>query len=124
MRSCPVPRLATVDNLDQHCIGDITPDYTGLLALADDAPALLADINLVLGLPTNWPRPRFPRWRWPCKNMPFGNDARRRNRVHAALVMVLAAGDDLTTALATITLAIGGFPAVIAWRTNSSWWPA
>jgi hypothetical protein len=29
-------------------IGDITPDYASLLPLTDDAPALVAEINLVL----------------------------------------------------------------------------
>jgi len=71
-------------------LGDITPDYTGLLALADDALALLADINLVLAA-NQLSAATVSALEAAVQSMPSGTDARRRNRVHAALVLVLAA---------------------------------
>ena len=71
-------------------IGDITPDYTSLIVMADDAGALLAEINLVLaanqlGMATSAALSAA------VQTMPGGTDANRRNRINAALLLVLAA---------------------------------
>lgn len=70
-------------------VGDITPDYTALLALADDAQALLGEINLLLA--ANQLKPAsVAAMVGALQTMPFGSEALRRNRIHAALMMVLA----------------------------------
>ncbi len=71
-------------------VGDITPDYSGLLVLADNAPALVSEINLVLaanqlGVTTTTALASA------VQSMPAGTDASRRNRINAALLLVLAA---------------------------------
>lgn len=72
-------------------LGDITPDYSSLLPLADDAPALLAEINLVLAANQLAPA-TVAAMAGAVQTMPGGSsDANRRRRIHAALVMVLAA---------------------------------
>jgi hypothetical protein len=71
-------------------IGDLAADYTGLLALADDAQSLLDELNLVLAAgqigATN-----LLTIKTALDGMASGTDAARRNRVQAALVLVLAA---------------------------------
>ena len=71
-------------------VGDITPDYGALIAIADDARALIDEINLVLaanqlGAATTIALVAA------LQTMPGGTDATRRNRINAALVLVLAA---------------------------------
>jgi uncharacterized protein (DUF1800 family) len=75
-------------------VGDVVADYSALLAIADDAAALLAEINLVLaagrlGAATLTALVNA------VQTMASGTDATRRNRVYAALVLVLAAPEFL-----------------------------
>ena len=75
-------------------VGDVVADYSALLAIADDASALLAELNLVLaagrlGSATLGPLVTA------VQSMTGGTDAARRNRVYAALVLVLAAPEFL-----------------------------
>jgi uncharacterized protein (DUF1800 family) len=75
-------------------VGDVVADYSTLLALADDAGALLDEINLVLaagrlGTATLAPLASA------VQSMPAGSDTARRNRIGAALVLVLAAPEFL-----------------------------
>ena len=71
-------------------IGDITPDYTSLLALADDASALLAEINLVLAA-NQLGAATTAALASAVQTMPGGTAASQRNRINAALLLVLAA---------------------------------
>ena len=71
-------------------VGDLTPDYTGLLALADNASALLAEINLVLAA-NQLSAATSAALASAVQTMPAGTDTARRNRVNAALLLVLAA---------------------------------
>jgi hypothetical protein len=71
-------------------VGDLTPDYTSLLALADDASALIAEINLVLAA-NQLGAATTAALTTAVTTMPGGTDALRRNRINAALVLVLAA---------------------------------
>ncbi|HEY8977187.1 MAG TPA: DUF1800 family protein, partial [Burkholderiaceae bacterium] len=74
----------------QGSIADLTPDYTSLLALADDAGALLAEINLVLAA-DQVSAATIAMLAAAVSTMPTGTDTTRRARVNAALVLVLAA---------------------------------
>ena len=71
-------------------IGDITPDYSTLTPLADDAAALLAELNLVLAA-NQLSGATVAALVAAVQTMPSGTDATRRNRINAALVLVLAA---------------------------------
>jgi len=71
-------------------IGDITPDYSTLTPLADDAGALLAELNLVLAA-NQISATTLAALVTAVQTMPSGTDATRRNRINAALVLVLAA---------------------------------
>ena len=71
-------------------IGDLTPDYSGLLALADDATALLTEINLVLAA-KQLSAATLSSLAVAVATLASGTDALRRNRINAALVLVLAA---------------------------------
>ena len=71
-------------------VADITPDYTSLLALADGARALIDEINLVLAA-NQLGATTAATLTAAVQTMPAGTDALRRNRIHAALVLVLAA---------------------------------
>ena len=75
-------------------VADITPDYTSLLALADDARALIDEINLVLAA-NQLGATTAATLTAAVQTMPAGTDALRRNRIHAALVLVLAAPEFL-----------------------------
>ena len=74
--------------------GDVLADYTGLLALADNAQALIDELNLVLAAgqigATNLATIKAA-----LDSMASGTDTARRNRVQAALVLVLAAPEFL-----------------------------
>lgn len=74
----------------QGSIADLTPDYSSLLALADDAAALLAEINLVLAA-DQVSAATIATLAAAVATMPTGTDATRGARVNAALVLVLAA---------------------------------
>jgi uncharacterized protein (DUF1800 family) len=70
-------------------IGDVQPNYTPWLPLADNGAALLAEINTLLaagqlGVATQTLILNA------INGMPTGTDARRLNRIRAALVLVLA----------------------------------
>jgi Protein of unknown function (DUF1800) len=75
-------------------IGDVLPDYAGLLALADDAQALLDELNLVLAAGQVGATSLLT-IKTALDGMAAGTDAARRNRVQAALVLVLAAPEFL-----------------------------
>ena len=67
---------------------------TRLLAIADDANALLAEINLVLGAGRIGSATLAP-LATAVQSMASGTDPTRRNRIYAALVLVLAAPEFL-----------------------------
>ena len=71
-------------------IADLTPDYTALLALADDANALFAELNLVLAA-NQIGAATLSTLATAVNTMASGSDTTRRARVNAALVLVLAA---------------------------------
>ena len=71
-------------------IADLTPDYTALLALADDANALFAELNLVLAA-DQIGAATLSTLATAVGTMASGTDTTRRARVNAALVLVLAA---------------------------------
>jgi uncharacterized protein (DUF1800 family) len=71
-------------------VGDVLADYSSLLTLADDANALLAEINLVLAAGRLSAATLSP-LASALGTMASGSDAARRNRIGAALVLVLAA---------------------------------
>ena len=71
-------------------VGDLTPDYASLLALADDASALIAEINLVLAA-NQLSAATALSLTTAVQSLPAGTDALRRTRINAALVLVLAA---------------------------------
>ena len=71
-------------------VGDVVADYSSLLALADDATALVAEINVVLaagqiGAAT------AAAIAGAVATMPAGTDPLRRNRIYATLTLVVAA---------------------------------
>ena len=72
-------------------IGDLTPDYSSLLPLADDAAALLAEINLVLAAGALPADTTLQDLTTAVQTMAKGDDTARRNRINAALLLVLAA---------------------------------
>ena len=71
-------------------LGDLTPDYASLLALADDASALVAEVNLVLAA-NQLSAATAATLAAAVQTLPAGSDALRRTRISAALVLVLAA---------------------------------
>ena len=71
-------------------VGDITPDYTSLVALADDAKALVDEINLVLAA-NQLSATTCTTLAAALQTMAAGTDTARRARINAALVLVLAA---------------------------------
>ena len=71
-------------------VADITPDYSSLLALADDAKAVLDEINLVL-CANQLGAATLATLTAAVQTLPAGTDALRRNRINASLVLALAA---------------------------------
>lgn len=71
-------------------IGDVRADYTRLLALAPDARALLEEINLVLAA-GQVPPATLASLQAALDTINAGTETGRRNRVQAALLLVLAA---------------------------------
>jgi uncharacterized protein (DUF1800 family) len=70
-------------------IGDIKADYTSLLPLADNVPALVDEINLVLAA-GQLGADTVTLIRNAVTSMATGTDAARANRVYAALTLVMA----------------------------------
>ena len=71
-------------------MGDVKGDYSALMPLADSTQALLDEVNLLLAagqLSTT----TVALIKGGIDTMPAGTDAARLNRIHAALVMVMAA---------------------------------
>ena len=71
-------------------IADLTPDYGSLTAIADDANALLAELNLVLAA-NQLSAATITTLATAVATMASGTDTTRRARINAALVLVLAA---------------------------------
>ena len=71
-------------------IGDVRADYASLLPLADDAQALIDEINLVLAA-GQLGSDSIALLRNAIAAMPAGTDAARNNRIYAALTLTLAA---------------------------------
>jgi uncharacterized protein (DUF1800 family) len=71
-------------------VGDVVADYGSLLPLADDAGALLAEISVVLAA-NRVGAATLASLVAAVQTMPSGSDPARRNRIYAALVLVLAA---------------------------------
>ena len=71
-------------------LGDMKPDYSSLLPLADDASALLGEINLVIAAGQISATTLGP-LAAAVMSMLSGTDAARNNRIGAALTLVLAA---------------------------------
>lgn len=69
--------------------GEVKPDYSNLMPLADNAGALLDEINLMLAAGQLSPG-TIALIRSGIDEMPGGSDARRLNRIHVALVMIMA----------------------------------
>lgn len=70
-------------------VSDLRADYAPLLAIADDAGALLDELNLVLAA-GEISAATLSTLKSALDTLSAGNDAGRRNRVHAALTLVLA----------------------------------
>ncbi len=75
-------------------LGDVKADYSTVLALADDAAALLAELNTVLAA-GQIGAASVAAIQAAVASMPSGTDATRANRLYAALLMVLAAPEYL-----------------------------
>ncbi|HVY08141.1 MAG TPA: DUF1800 domain-containing protein [Burkholderiales bacterium] len=71
-------------------VADLTPDYSTLLPVADDANALVAEINLVLAA-NQLSASTTAALATALQSIPGGTDPNRLKRIHAALVLVLAA---------------------------------
>ncbi len=71
-------------------VGDLTPDYGSLISIADDATALINEINLVLAADQLSPATTTS-LATAVATLPGGTDALRRSRINAALVLVSAA---------------------------------
>jgi hypothetical protein len=73
---------------------DLIPDYSSLLPLAENAPALLKEINIVLAA-GQISDETLNNIATAVNTMPTGTDARKNNRIYAALTLVLAAPEFL-----------------------------
>jgi uncharacterized protein (DUF1800 family) len=71
-------------------VGDLAADYASLLALADDAVALVAEINLVLAA-NQLGAATATTIATAVQTMPGGSDALRLRRIYASLTLVVAA---------------------------------
>jgi uncharacterized protein (DUF1800 family) len=79
-----------MQNAVSRGIGDVKADYSTLTPLADNPQALLDELNLVLAA-GQLSTATVALMRGALATMPSTTDAARLNRVHAALVLVLAA---------------------------------
>ena len=75
-------------------VGDVKADYTALIALADNAPALLDEISLVLTA-NQLSAATLAAINSAVGGMPAGTSTARNNRIYAALVLVLASPEFL-----------------------------
>ncbi|MFO1220007.1 MAG: DUF1800 domain-containing protein [Burkholderiaceae bacterium] len=75
-------------------LGDVKADYSALMPLADNAAALLAELNTVLAAGQITPA-SIATMKGALDAMPSGSDATRSNRIYAALTLVLAAPEYL-----------------------------
>jgi hypothetical protein len=75
-------------------MGDVVADYSSLLPLADDAQSLLDELNLVLAA-NQISAANIGAIKTAIDSMASGTDSARRNRIQAALVLVLAAPEFL-----------------------------
>lgn len=75
-------------------LGDVRADYSGLMPLADDAVALLAELNLVLAA-GQISDATLAALQAALASMPAGTDSARSSRIYAATTMVLAAPEYL-----------------------------
>jgi uncharacterized protein (DUF1800 family) len=75
-------------------VGDLRADYTQLLNLAPEAQALLAQLNLVLAA-QQVSAATLATLTAALDTIPATTDAGRRNRVHAAVLLVLASPEYL-----------------------------
>lgn len=75
-------------------IGDVVADYAPLLALVNDSRALLAELNLVLAA-GRIPQATLTTLQAALDTIQLRTDAARRNRVLAALLLVLAAPETI-----------------------------
>ena len=73
---------------------DLTPDYSALTPLADDARALLDELNLVLA-GGQLQAATLADLQAAIATMPSGTAVARANRIHAALLLVMAAPEYL-----------------------------
>ena len=71
-------------------VGDVRADYATLLPLADNAKALLDEINLLLAA-GQLSAATLANFTQALATLPSGNDTARNNRIYAALTLVLAA---------------------------------
>jgi len=78
-----------MQNAISRGVGDVKADYTTLLPMADNVPALVDEINLVLAAGQLGPD-SVTLIRNAVAAMPTGTDAARANRVYAALTLVIA----------------------------------
>ena len=73
-------------------VGDLAADYTSLLALADDAVALVAEINLVLAA-NQLSAATAATISGALATMASGSDPNRQKRIYAGLTLAIAAPD-------------------------------
>jgi uncharacterized protein (DUF1800 family) len=71
-------------------VGDLLADYSNLLSLADNASALVNELNLLLAA-EQISSTNLSTIKNAIASMPSGNDANRYQRIYAALTLVLAA---------------------------------
>jgi uncharacterized protein (DUF1800 family) len=82
-------------------VADITTSYSAWLAKANNPTTLLDDLNLVLtagrlkGFPGTTVTPNYTRIRNAIATMPVSNDAQRRARIQAAILLVMASPEYL-----------------------------
>jgi hypothetical protein len=78
-----------MQNAISRGVSDVKADYTELLAIADDAQALLTEINTVLAA-GQLDAATFTLIKGALDTMAKGTSTARTNRVHAALTMTMA----------------------------------
>jgi uncharacterized protein (DUF1800 family) len=78
-----------MQNAISRGVSDVKADYSALTPLADDAQALLSEINTVLAAGQLDPS-TFALIRTALDTMAKGTDTARNNRIHAALTMTMA----------------------------------
>lgn len=78
-----------MQNAISRGVGDVKADYSSLLLLADNVPALVDEINLLLAAGQLGPE-SVTLIRSAVAGMATGTDAARANRIYAALTLVIA----------------------------------